>query len=239
MSETETDAASATTVPEPVDIIKTQQEFYEMFGHQSAIVYDCYATKETLEMKINLMMPQVKSNQRQNLIDTIWEQRKYTGNKCLLMTPIFICCIYDNTNVKDRLTYPLDIKSSHFSTHPVFRIQKCADEFRGSAGCCAVFVDEFARVYMNWIDFRDKNKYENSLIIAPRNGIYNGSADDKVFLDIFLKTSGITETLDKGSTVLGLASAGIAAAAFIPGIEYFLLGISVTMFMFIHQSKQY
>lgn len=216
MAEAETDGFS--TVPPPTDVIKTQQEFYEMFGHQSAIIYDCYATKETLEMKINLMMPQIRASRRRMLIDIIWEQKKFTGNNCLMMSPIFITCIYDKTNIKERLTYPLDIKSNQFSVHPVFRVQKCADEFRGSANCCAVFIDEFARVYMNWTDFREKNKYENSLILAPRNGIYNGSADDKVYLDIFLKISGITENLDKGSTVLGLASAGVAAITFIPAI---------------------
>lgn len=204
----------------PVDVLKLQQEFYEMFGHKSSVIYDCYTSKEALEVKIDLIMPEMNPIRKTALTDLLWQQRKFMGNKYLLMSPIFVCCIYD-TNINDHLTYPLDIKSKSFSIHPVFRIQKClstvVDE-NGQAKCCAIFIDEFARAYINWKDFREKNKYEDGLVIAPKAGIYNGSADDCVLLDIFVRKSGLTRNLDTGSTVVGLASAGVAAAAFIPSI---------------------
>lgn len=212
----ETDAE---TEENPVDMIKLQQEFYDMFGHKSNVIYDCYTSCESLEMKISLIMPDMRRDKQTTLAKTIWDQKKFTTDKCLLMSPIFVCCMYDNADIKDRLTYPLDIKSTRFSIHPVFRVQKCttrtgSDSFKR----CALFIDEFARVYANWTDFREKNKYDDSLVITPKNGIYSGSDDDKVLLDIFLRRSGFTKNLDTGSTVVGLASAGVAAAAFIPSL---------------------
>lgn len=204
---------------DPVDIIKLQQEFYVMFGHQTNIIYDCYTSCESLEMKISLIMPDLRRDKQTILAKTIWDQKKFTADKCLLMSPIFVCCIYDQADIKDRLTYPLDIKSTRFSIHPVFRVQKCTTRTgNNSFKRCALFVDEFSRVYANWTDFRDKNKYDDSLVITPKNGIYSGSDDDKVLLDIFLRRSGFTKNLDTGSTVVGLASAGVAAAAFIPSL---------------------
>lgn len=222
MAETDTtdDAtAAAAAEEEPVDIIKLQQDFYDMFGHQSNVIYDCYTSCESLEMKISLVVPDMRRDKQTNLAKTIWDQQKFSADKCLLMSPIFVCCIYDHADIKDRLTYPLDIKSTRFSIHPVFRVQKCTtrtgnDSFKR----CALFIDEFARVYANWMDFREKNKYDDSLVILPKNGIYCGSDDDRVLLDIFLRRSGFTKNLDTGSTVVGLASAGVAAACFIPSV---------------------
>lgn len=220
MAENDTVDDAAAAIADPVDIIKLQQEFYDMFGHQSNVIYDCYTSNESLEVKISLIMPEMRRDKQANVAKTIWDQKKFsTDHKCLLMSPIFVCCIYDNANIKERLTYPLDIKSTRFSIHPVFRVQKCStrtgtDSFKR----CAIFVDEYARVYTNWTDFREKNKYDDSLVVTPRNGIYSGSDDDKVLLEIFLRRSGFTKNLDTGSTMVGLASAGVAAAAFIPAI---------------------
>lgn len=206
----------AETDDDPVDIIKLQQEFYEMFGHQTSVIYDCYKTKESLEVKISLIHPDLRPEQQTNLTQIIWDQKKFSDEKYLLMSPIFICCIYDNASIKERLTYPLNIKSKRFSMHPVFRIRKCLKPYGDNTRCCAIFVDEFARVYTNWKDFVEKNKYEDSLVVTPNYGTYNGSIDDKVLLDIFIRKSGFTKNLDTGATVVGLGSAGIAAAAFIP-----------------------
>lgn len=189
----------------PVDIIKLQQEFYEMFGHKTSVIYDCYTEKVELEVKIDLLMPQMNKSKRAQLVDLIWSQKKYMGDKHLFMSPIFVCCIYDH-NIKDHLTYPLNIQSTRFSIHPVFRVQKClgtATDENGQTKCCAIFVDEFGRAYVNWKDFREKNKYEDGLVIAPRTGIYNGSTNDQVLLDIFVRKSGLTKNLDTGSTVVG------------------------------------
>ncbi|XP_031622411.1 uncharacterized protein LOC116340207 [Contarinia nasturtii] len=205
----------------PVDIIKLQQEFYEMFGHKASVIYDCYTEKVELEVKIDLLMPEMNKAKKMQLVDLIWSQKKYMGDKHLFMSPIFVCCIYDH-NIKDHLTYPLNIQSKRFSIHPVFRVQKClgtATDENGQTKCCAIFIDEFGRAYVNWKDFREKNKYEDGLVIAPRTGIYNGSSsNDQVLLDIFVRKSGLTKNLDTGSTVVGLASAGVAAATFIPSL---------------------
>lgn len=189
----------------PVDMIKLQQEFYEMFGHKSSVIYDCYTSKMPLEVKIDLIMPGLTEMKRTQLVDLIWSQRKFMGNKQLFMSPIFVCCIHDY-NIKDHLKYPLDIKSKRFSIHPVYRVQKClgtSTDENGQTKCCAIFVDEFARAYVNWKDFREKNKYEDGLVIAPRSGIYNGSSKDQVLLDLFVRRSGLTKNLDTGSTVVG------------------------------------
>lgn len=203
-----------------VDIIKMQQEFYEMFGHNTSVIYDCYSDKEALEVKIDLVVPEMDAAKKTALIDLIWTQRRFMGNNQLLMSPLFVCCTYD-TNIKEQITYPLDIKSKEFTIHPVFRIQKCLATLKldkCSTKCCAIFVDEFGRVYANWQDFREKNKYEDSLVIAPKNGVYNGSAEDCVLLDIFVRRSGLTRNLDTGSTVVGLASAGVGVATLIPAV---------------------
>lgn len=194
-----------------------------MFGHKSAVIYDCYTCKAALEVKVDLIMPEMNAAKKATLIDLLWTQKKFMGDKHLFMSPIFVCCIKDQlTNIKDQLTYPLDIKSRLFSIHPVFRVQKCsgtATDANGQTKCCAIFVDEYGRVYVNWKDFREKNKYDDGLVIAPRNGIYNGSSStDQVLLDIFMRKSGLTRNLDTGSTVVGLASAGVAAATFIPSL---------------------
>lgn len=189
----------------PVDIIKLQQEFYEMFGHKSTVIYDCYTCKAALEVKIDLIMPEMIEAKKNQLVDLIWSQRKYMGNKHLFMSPIFICVVHDH-NIKDHLTYPLNIKSKNFSIHPVFRVQKCLGtsvDDNGQTKCCAIFVDEFGRAYVNWKDFREKNKYEDGLVLAPRSGIYNGSSNDQVLLDIFIRRSGLTKNLDTGSTFVG------------------------------------
>lgn len=203
-----------------VDIIKMQQEFYEMFGHNTSIIYDCYADKEALEVKIDLIVPEMNAAKKAALIDLVWAQRRFMGNKHLFMAPIFVCCIYD-VEAKGQTANLLSIESKEFTIHPVFRIQKCLATLKldkCSTKCCALFVDEFGRVYANWQDFREKNKYEDGLVIAPKNGIYNGSADDNVLLDIFVRRSGLTRNLDTGSTVVGLASAGVGVATLIPAI---------------------
>lgn len=35
-----------------------------------------------------------------------------------------------------------------------------------------MFIDEFARVYENWENFKETNKIVSSHIVAPKNGVY-------------------------------------------------------------------
>lgn len=201
-------------------MIELQQEFYQLFGHRTSIIYDCYTTKELLEHKIGLLMEGMRTEKMLHLSSIIWDQRKLTGDNCLLMSPIFVLCVRD-VKIKT-LKYPLNIKSKKISIHPLFRVRKCSAtaEAASCADLCATFVDENARVYANWGDFCSRNKLDDSLIVAPRSGIYNGTESDVVILDIFMRESGITKTLDTGTTVVGLASAGVTAAALIPSVVF-------------------
>lgn len=207
---------------EPDDLIKLQQEFYDLFGHRTTTIYDCYPSMELLEMKISLITPKFDKEKLANLVSILWEQRIFAGEKCLMMSPIFLCCVYD-VNINGKFTHPLSIKSKRYTVHPLFRIMKCERTVASAPNrqrkqLCAVFVDEFGRVYENWEIFYAKNKFEDSLVISPANGVYNGNTNDEVILDVFVRSAGLTRALDVGTTVAGLASAGIGAAALIPAI---------------------
>lgn len=188
-----------------VDIIQQQQDLYEMFGYKSFLIYDSYPNKVFLEMKIGFLLPSVSEAQRCTLADMIWSQRTHTGNMELLMSPIFVHVVKDK-DISDRITYPLNIKSKEHSVHCVFRIKKCsgtAVDENGQNECCAIFVDEFCRVYQNWADFIKNNKYDDGLVVAPRLGIYNASpSTNQVLLEICLRKSGVTKALDIGSTAI-------------------------------------
>lgn len=155
-------------------------------------------------MKIELLMPTCTN--KSNLTDLIWSQRHFTGNVHLCMSPIFVFAVKD-ADISKKLTYPLNIKSTNFSVHVVFRVQKCngcAVDANGQNKCCSIFVDEYGRVYQNWDDFMNNNKYDDGLIVAPKCGIYNCSpSDDRVLLDIASRKSGVTQFLDIGTTAGG------------------------------------
>lgn len=150
-----------------VDIIDKQQEYYEILGHKTETVYDCYTTKELLKHKLGVVMLGMEADKLAELIETIWMQRKFSGQKCLFMSLIFVLCVHDaDSDAKNR--HPIRIRSKQFTHHPVFRIQKCTRASEASCGKpCALFVDEYARVYKNWEDFCENNRLENSLVIAP------------------------------------------------------------------------
>lgn len=199
-----------------IDIIEQQQHFCELFGHSSSIIYDCYTTKESLAQKIDLILPQKREIERNELTTTIWDQNGYNGGNCLFMSPIYIILVLDHQPKPQS-----KIVSKNFQVHPVFRVQKCMTKLPGESGdnCCAVFIDESGRVYTNWIEFRTDNVYDDGLVVAPFNGIYNVSPpDDKVKLELFERKAGVTKTLDRSSMVIGLASASIAALTFIPAL---------------------
>lgn len=200
-----------------LDIAEQQQHLFELFGHPSSIIYDCYTTKESLALKINLILPQMNEAERNDLITTIWNQNEFNGKNCLFMSPIYITLILDN---QPSTQSESKIISKNFQVHPVFRIRKCITESpdAGSSNCCAIFIDEFGRVYMNWAKFREDNAYDDGLVVAPFNGIYNGSENGNVKLELFERQAGITKTLDRSSMVVGLASASIAVVTFIPAL---------------------
>lgn len=200
-----------------IDIIEQQQHFCELFGHSSSIIYDCYTTKDSLAQKIDLILPQKKEEERHELTKTIWHLNAYNGGNCLFMSPIYITLVLDH---KSSQHAPPKILSKSFQVHPVFRVQKCMRNLPEEidSHCCAVFVDESGRVYMNWSLFRRDNVYDDGLVVAPLSGIYNTSSDGEVKLEFFERKAGITRSLDRSSMVIGLASASIAVMTFIPAI---------------------
>lgn len=194
---------------ETIDMIEMQQNFYQLFGFGSHLIYDCYPSKVFVEQKVGILCPRLDETNKTRLTDMIWMQRSHRGTKQLLMSPIFICIVRDSPIKGTQLTYPLNIKSKRFTVHPLFRIQKCssgvskADE-NGQNKCCAIFVDEFGRVYQNWADFLNNCKYADGLMIAPKMGIYNGApTTNQVLLDIVRRSNGVTNFFDNGSTAVG------------------------------------
>lgn len=200
-----------------IDIVEQQQHFCELFGHSSSIIYDCYTTKDSLAQKINLILPKKNEIERDELTTTIWNQNSYNGGNCLFMSPIYITLVLDH---EPSPQVPSKILSKSFQVHPVFRVRKCMRKFpdETNSNCCAVFIDESGRVYMNWSLFRTDNVYDDGLVVAPLNGIYNALPDDQVNLEFFERTAGITRIVDRSSMVIGLASASIAAMTFIPAL---------------------
>ncbi|XP_037033094.1 uncharacterized protein LOC119072064 [Bradysia coprophila] len=206
----------ASVLETEIDIIEQQQHFCDLFGHSSSIVYDCYTTKESLARKIDLILPQKDDVERSELMETIWNLKAYNGGNCLFMSPVYVTLALDHKPQVQK-----KILSKRFQVHPVFRVRKCSTKTPIGNGdsCCAIFIDELGRVYMNWADFRSDNIYDDGLVVAPINGIYNVSpSDNKVKVEFFERRSGITKSLDRSSMVIGLSSAGIAALTFIPAI---------------------
>lgn len=206
----------------PVDIIKAQQGFYESFEDEFAnqnihgylevlseeVLKD--VIKETLTLYCNL-----DKNEFNSFAKILWEQRKLTGTEDLKILQLFVCCVRDSNQ---ELSYPIDIKSEKFTLHPIYRIPKCVKKNAASqANCCAVFVDEFARVYKSWANFKQKNKYGNCLIVAPKDGFYS-AIGDKVNLDIFFQKDGFLKYVDTGSTIGSVASAGVILVGMIPAV---------------------
>lgn len=198
-----------------IDIIEQQQHFCDLFGHPSSIVYDCYTSIESLARKIDLILPQKSDSERSELTGTIWHMNAYNGGNCLFMSPIYATLVLDH-----KLQVEKTILSKNFQVHPVFRVHKCSlKNGEIASSCCAIFIDESGRVYTNWADFRSGNVYDDGLVVAPINGIYNASpSDNKVKLELFERRAGITKSLDRSSMIIGLSSAGIGALTLIPAI---------------------
>lgn len=57
--------------------------------------------------------------------------------------------------------------------------------------CCMIFVDEHARVYQNWTEFKTHNEYPPGYLVTPAVGVYktvdvvDSNNLNRVLLDIF------------------------------------------------------
>lgn len=206
----------------PVDIIKAQQGFYESFkdeiSNQSSHGYLEVLNEGVLKGVIQdtlALYCNIAADELNSFAKILWEQKKLTGTEHLKILQLFVCCVHDSNQ---ELSYPIDIKSNKFTIHPIYRIPKCKKNATSQGRCCAVFVDEFARVYKSWDNFKQKNKYRNCLIVAPKDGFYSASTDDKVYLDIFFQKEGFLKFVDIGSTVGSVGSAVVVGVGLIPAV---------------------
>lgn len=225
----EANASNTTEVNVPnetedvIDLVEAQRNFYEEFGHPGRIIYDLYPTKSTLERKLRMLFTDEKKSEKVSaLAEVIWAQRFFVGKTNafgIRLAPIFVFCIYDNFNMRKKISHPLEMKSNKFSLHPVFRVQKCTADLSDERGCCAMFIDELGRVYKDWQDFVENNKFDDCVMLTPKNGLYMGDTrHNDVELDVFLRKSGITQALDAGSAILSVGAAGVSLVAIIPAI---------------------
>jgi len=44
-----------------------------------------------------------------------------------------------------------------------------------------IFVDEHARVYQNWNEYKNNNSLPKSYVFSPQNGIYNNDDNNDVY----------------------------------------------------------
>lgn len=106
---------------------------------------------------------------------------------------------------------------------PIFVLRKCVLKSSNSKNLCRLFIDHDLRVYKTWKDYITNNKLPACLMVLPRNGRYRGDTADRVLLETHLAPSchvkaDILRGLDITSTVLGVGSGAIFAAAMIPAV---------------------
>lgn len=207
---------------DPVDIIRTQQKFYESFKSELSDKFShgyCEVlNKEVLTNMIETtMMLYTKLNYKElvSFSELLWQQKKFTGSDNLKVSLLFVCCVFDS---KGELTYPLNIKSKKFLIRPVYRIPKCYKNTEHQRGCCAIFIDEFGRIYPNWQRFIQKNKYGNCLIVAPKGGFYDASESDEVELDITYQKDGVCKYFDYTSAGASFGATGLILVGMIPAV---------------------
>lgn len=210
---------------DPVDIIQKQQMFYDQFEHHTMSNPDTYGyinvlneevLKEVIESGFKLKLYDNSSDELNSFANILWEQKKFTGTEHLKIIQLLVICVHDSKNV---LSYPLDIKSKEFSIHPIYRIPKCFHKNDIKHGkCCAIFVDQFARVYKSWDNFMNDNKFGDCLIVAPKDGFYSSNVQKKVNLDIFSQKEGVLKVFDTTSALGGFAAAGVTLVGLIPAV---------------------
>lgn len=204
----------------PVNVLEQQQDFGRMFGINSSIAYDCYDTKEMLEEKLQLFYPGTKRqdiSQRNDIVNALWNQRHYAGSECLFMAPICVTMVYDHDS--DIGTALHRINSKEYDMHLVFRVRKCNPN-PVHKKCCAIFVDSEARVYPNWLLFKDKNNFRNGLMVAPVDGAYVNDPKNSArefSMEIHWRKK-LVKYFDIGSTVVSLTATAIELAVIIPAI---------------------
>ncbi|TMW51893.1 hypothetical protein DOY81_003022 [Sarcophaga bullata] len=188
-----------------------QQEMAANCGFREEVIWDLMPANdaEIMKTKIKELIPDREKGQkaierlREEIFTSVWAQRKYTNK--VSVTYIFYVMVTKDTDFNTALD------STEFSCHPVFRCKKC-DNQSNSKDCCMVYIDETGRVYQNWKSFIEENVLPAGTMVAPRKGIYNFDANNKVILDIYSTPSGSPGAKFMSAAQTGTAVAGIGAA---------------------------
>uniref|UniRef100_A0A7G3B2P0 DUF4781 domain-containing protein n=1 Tax=Lutzomyia longipalpis TaxID=7200 RepID=A0A7G3B2P0_LUTLO len=166
------------------------------------------------------------------ITNSIWKQAQYTDG-ILMMSIIYLAVIKPNTKKDHSENNVEEVKD--YSMYPVFRVMKCVKN-KSSRNCCMIFVDDHARVYSNWEDFRQSNLLPESTIVAPECGVYNCTGNGRVLLEVFAPPASrieykILTGIDRAADVIGIVAA-IAALVAIGLIAWVPLAASIAVVIF-------
>lgn len=195
-----------------IDVYREQSDFFNWFGWSYLTKYDCYTSKEDVQRKLQALMPNNPINHK--FIDLLWKQRKSAGQGDLFMSPVIVHILSDYEGSVKRKPENLIVDAKTVTRKLIFRVLKCwPTRQMEPKDCCALFIDEQLRVYQNWQDFTENNKFGEGVFVAPSNGIYTQS---KINCSIW-KQNNITKYVDIGIAIAGVtATTAIAVVAFIP-----------------------
>ncbi|XP_055685900.1 uncharacterized protein LOC129791661 [Lutzomyia longipalpis] len=166
------------------------------------------------------------------ITNSIWKQAQYTDG-ILMMSIIYLAVIKPNIKKDHSEDNVEEVKD--YSMYPVFRVMKCVKN-KSSHNCCMIFVDDHARVYSNWEDFRQSNLLPESTIVAPECGVYNCTGNGRVLLEVFAPPASrieykILTGIDRAADVIGIVAA-IAALVAIGLIAWVPLAASIAVVIF-------
>ncbi|GAB0090409.1 hypothetical protein DMENIID0001_051400 [Sergentomyia squamirostris] len=191
-------------------------------------------TKESRKESAKRILNEKKLNKKiDDITEAIWNQAKYTDG-VLMMSIVYLAILTTLNDIKLPTLNDAE-QVNEYSMYPLFRIMKCVKN-KSSEDCCMIFVDDQARVYSNWSDFRDCNVLPDSIVVAPRNGIYNCDQEDQVLLEFFPTPSAsieykILNGIDKTADIVGIIAA-VAALIAIGLIAWVPLAESVSVVIF-------
>lgn len=236
--------------------VQIQQEYFENLPECDWVKYD-YSNRRYLLQNIafalfgspstegdltylnnvdNSQLEGYTSRQKERVMkvyEKLCEQSKYAQNdRDILMSVLLIVCARPEP-VKFYKIEPRDYWDDlHLRNDviiwctAVFCVRTCIPTTIG-AKPCKVFIDEDARVYKNWTSYLTNNTLPKCVIIAPKNGEYEGvlvEGEDLFSVKLTVTPSPslglkarVLSSVDTASTVASLGAIGVlGAAAFTP-----------------------
>lgn len=209
------------------NLTERQKTFSLLFGHPDLVRYEQYSCTDALLTKIKLLYGEGEFKHFDAVIENLWKQRKYAGFSYLLMSPIVIHMIRD-VNVEKGISMTQDIQSNAFSQHLIFRVQKCCNP--NAKDCCAIFVDELGRVYEDWDDLLESNRFGEGLMLTPRNGVYRLDSTGNPDLVLITQGKSIMAIVDRVAIGLGfvsIAALGVTCLPIVAGAAVVAEGIAI------------